>query len=164
MSIMKIIGTFLILIVGLVIQKLLQKTIDRYVGKYRIAHRRNLAMHKTKTVFVYICMLIGIVLLWGVALENVWMSVVGMLGLIAIGFVAVWSILSNVVAGMLLFFNQTLRIEDQIELLPDGIGGKVLDVNSFFVILVDDEGNKLHVPNNFFFQRYVKHSEKRETV
>jgi len=164
MSVIKIIGTFVILIVGLLIQKLLQKTIDRYVRKYRIAHRRNLAMHKTKSVFIYICMLIGIVLLWGVALESVWVSVAGLIGLIAIGFVAVWSILSNVVAGMLLFFNQTLRIEDQIELLPDGIGGKVLDVNSFFVILVDDEGNKLHVPNNFFFQRYVKHSEKRETV
>ncbi|MCF7914332.1 MAG: mechanosensitive ion channel family protein [Spirochaetaceae bacterium] len=164
MSIIKVVGTFVILIVGLLIQKLLQKTIDRYVRKYRIVHRRNLAMHKTKTVFVYICMLIGIVLIWGVAIENVWMSVVGMLGLIAIGFVAVWSILSNVVAGMLLFFNQTLRIEDQIELLPDGIKGKVLDVNSFFVILVDEEGNKFHVPNNFFFQKYVKHNEKREPV
>jgi len=50
MSVMKVIGTFVILIVGLVIQKLLQKTIDRYVGKNRIAHRRNVAMHKTKTV------------------------------------------------------------------------------------------------------------------
>src|SRR6056297_2849041 len=164
MSVIKVVGTFVILIAGLLLQKLLQKTIDRYVRKYRLAHRRNLAMHKTKTVFVYICMVIGIVLLWGVALENVWVSIVGLLGLIAIGFVAVWSILSNVVAGILLFFNQTLRIEEQIELLPDGIGGKVLDINSFFVILVDEEGNKFHVPNNFFFQRYVKHIEKRETV
>ena len=164
MSVIKVVGTFVILLAGLLLQKLLQKTIDRYVRKYRLAHRRNLAMHKTKTVFVYICMVIGIVLLWGVALENVWVSIVGLLGLIAIGFVAVWSILSNVVAGILLFFNQTLRIEEQIELLPDGIGGKVLDINSFFVIIVDEEGNKFHVPNNFFFQRYVKHIEKRETV
>ncbi|MDZ7794519.1 MAG: hypothetical protein U5P10_12755 [Spirochaetia bacterium] len=55
MSIIKVIGTVVILIAGLLIQKLLQKTIDRFTRKYRIAHRRNLAVHKTKTAINSTC-------------------------------------------------------------------------------------------------------------
>jgi len=57
-----------------------------------------------------------------------------------------------------------LREEHFFHKIPERLKVGLLDINSFFVILVDEEGNKFHVPNNFFFQKYVKHSEKRETV
>lgn len=47
-------------------------------------------------------------------------------------------------------------MEDTIEILPDGIKGKVKDINGFFVILSDSEGNITHIPNNMIYQKVVR--------
>lgn len=113
-------------------------------------------MHKTKTILLHTAVLIAIVLLWGVSLENAWVSVAGFLGLVAIGFFAVWSILSNIFAGIVIFFSRPFKIDDTIELIPDGIKGRVKDINGFFVILSDEEGSTCNIPNNFVYQKIVK--------
>jgi small-conductance mechanosensitive channel len=145
-----------ILILNLIIQKITQRAIDRFVKKNRMSQTRNLTMHKTKTITVHLASLIGLIILWGGSFENAWVSIAGFLGLIAIGFFAVWSILSNIFAGVILFFYRPFKVEDTIEILPDGIKGIVKDINGFFVILSDTEGNITHIPNNMIYQKVVR--------
>jgi small-conductance mechanosensitive channel len=152
----KILVSLAILAVDILVQTLTQRAIDRYVTRYRMSHKRNLVMHKTKSVLLHAAALIAIVLMWGVSIENVWVSIAGILGLVAIGFFAVWSILSNIFAGIVLFFNRPFKIEDTIELLPDGIRGRVKDINGFFVLLEDEDGHTINIPNNLVFQKIVK--------
>ena len=152
----KILVSLAILAVDILVQTLTQRAIDRYVTRYRMSHKRNLVMHKTKSVLLHGAALVAIVLMWGVSIENVWVSIAGILGLVAIGFFAVWSILSNIFAGIVLFFNRPFKIEDTIELLPDGIRGRVKDINGFFVLLEDEDGNTINIPNNLVFQKIMK--------
>lgn len=152
----KILITVAVLLLDILLQKWSQHAIDRYVIKYRMSQRRNLVMHKTKTILLHAAVLIAIVLLWGVSLENAWVSVAGFLGLVAIGFFAVWSILSNIFAGIVIFFSRPFKIEDTIELMPEGIKGRVKDITGFFIILIDEEGNTYNIPNNFVYQKIIK--------
>ena len=152
----KILVTIGIIVLDLLLQKIAQRAIDKFVQKNKMSQSRNLAMHKTKTVSFHLAGIAGLVILWGVSFENAWVSIAGFIGLIAIGFFAVWSILSNIFAGVILFFYRPFKVEDRIEIVPDGITGRVKDINGFFVILTDDEGNLTHIPNNMIYQKIVR--------
>ncbi|MBK8478825.1 MAG: mechanosensitive ion channel [Opitutaceae bacterium] len=77
----------------------------------------------------------------------------GLLALIGIGFVAVWSVLSNVLCTLLLLTVRPFRIGDELELPPDPFRGRVIDLNLFFTTLQAADGRLVQIPNNLFFQR-----------
>lgn len=79
----------------------------------------------------------------------------GLLALIGIGFVAVWSTLSNVLCTLILLTVRPFRVGDEIELVPDPLRGRVVDLNLFFTTLKAEDGRLIQLPNNFFFQRAV---------
>lgn len=85
----------------------------------------------------------------------------GLLGLVAIGFVAVWSTLSNVLCTFLLLLTRPFRIGDEVELVPDPIRGEVVDLTFFFTTLKDAEGRYFRIPNNLFFQRIIRRTPGR---
>lgn len=152
----KIILTVVIAAGIYLLQKLLQMAIDRYIRKTNIRHKRALAVHKLKTVILYFIGAVIILYIWGIDLENVWIFLTGFIGLVAIGFFAVWSILSNIFAGVILFFSQTVRIQDTIEIIPDNVKGTVKDINLFFLTLTDENGNDITIPSNMIFQKMIK--------
>ena len=77
----------------------------------------------------------------------------GVLALIAIGFFAVWSTLSNVLCSLFLLTVRPFHMGDEVELLPDPVRGRVIDLNLFFTTLATDDGRLVQIPNNLFFQR-----------
>lgn len=79
----------------------------------------------------------------------------GMIALIGIGFVAVWSTLSNMLCTALILAARPYRIGDVLEFAPDPWKGRVLDLNLLFTTLETEDGRLLQVPNNFVFQRLV---------
>lgn len=83
--------------------------------------------------------------------------IVGGLALIAIGVVAVWSMLSHTTATMLLILLRPFRIFDWITFPGEEVGGKVVDVNLFFTLLDNGEGEHFIIPNNVFFQKTIRH-------
>lgn len=101
-----------------------------------------------------ICLLL--ILVWDVNIKNVWVSVTSILAMVAIAFFAVWSLVGNILAGVILYFTSPFKIDDSIEVLPDGIRGKVLTINTFYAVLQDDEGNYINIPNSLFFQKYIR--------
>ena len=113
-------------------------------------------MHKLKTGILYFLGVALLILIWGFSLANIWVTVTGFIGLVAIGFFAVWSVLSNLLVGTLLFFSQKIPVNTRIEIIPDGVSGTVADIGLFFILLVDNEGNETLVPNNLVYQKMVK--------
>ncbi|TVR50752.1 MAG: hypothetical protein EA425_09025 [Puniceicoccaceae bacterium] len=88
-----------------------------------------------------------------VDIGNFWTFLSAVLGLIAIGFVAVWSMLSNLSATLLIIIFKPFRVGEQIELLGDNIRGRVADLSLMFTVIEDENGNLTNVPNNLFFQK-----------
>ena len=85
----------------------------------------------------------------------------GILALIAVAFFAVWSLVGNILAGMIIYFTTPFKINDLIEVMPDGIKGKVLTINTFFTVLIDEDDNYINIPNSLFFQKYVRNIKNK---
>ena len=93
----------------------------------------------------------------GIDLQGLWSTLVAALSLVAIGFVAMWSILSHMLASVLIVVFRPFEVGDRIELVGDDpLVGDVVDLNPVYTTLRTEDGGTLQVPNNLFFQKAVK--------
>ena len=120
--------------------------------------RRRLGLPKGVLRWLVISAVATIALLaLGIDLEGLWSTLVAALSLIAIGFVAMWSILSHMLASLLLVLFRPFGVGDRVDLIgEDGVTGDVTDLNPVYTTLQTDDGGTLQVPNNLFFQKPVK--------
>lgn len=98
-------------------------------------------------------MLLGI---FGLNLSGLWAMLATMVGMVAIGFVAVWSVLSNVLCTVAILLFQPFSIGDEVEFVGEPVKGRVIDLNFMFTTLLAEDGGWLEIPNNLFFQKTVK--------
>jgi small-conductance mechanosensitive channel len=120
--------------------------------------RRRLGLPKGVARWIVIAGVIFAALLaLGIDLQGLWSTLVGALSLIAIGFVAMWSILSHMLASLLIVVFRPFGVGDRIEIVGDDpVVGEVTDLNPVYTTLRADDGGTLKVPNNLFFQKTLK--------
>ncbi len=101
----------------------------------------------------------------GIKLDYLWTVISAFLAMVAIGFVAVWSVLSNFLCTLMLVLFHPFRIGDDIEIIDpamtSGISGSVRNINMIFTSLnsVDTDTGRsmvIHIPNNLFFQKILR--------
>lgn len=100
--------------------------------------------------------LILILSVFGFDLGGLWTLLATVLGMIAIGFVAVWSLLSNASATLIILVTKPYQVGDDVEFAGEPVRGRVIDLNFFYTTLLDDEGRLIQIPNNLFFQKTLK--------
>jgi len=109
----------------------------------------------------------------GIKLTSIFAVLLTLTGMVAIGFIAVWSILSNLSCALFLILFKMFQIGDEIEIVEPvggtGLKGKVQDFNVMFTSLVEDasegsEGFVTQVPNNIFFQKTMRRKKGNKTV
>lgn len=87
--------------------------------------------------------------------QGAWALLSAVIAAVAIGFFAVWSTLANFMSTLLLLVFRPFKVGDEVELLPDNIKGKVIDLTFMFTSLRGADGRIYQVPNLFFFQKIV---------
>ncbi len=139
---------------------LLFHLLKRYAKKtqhiFGIRKSRYFAIKRLLTIVSLLLSLVILILIWNVDLKHVWVSATGVLALIAVAFVAVWSLVGNILAGVIIYFASPFKIEDSIEVMPDDIRGTVLAVNTFYTVLLTEDNNYINIPNTLLFQKYIK--------
>ena len=100
-----------------------------------------------------VVLLLGV---FGFNLGGLWAMMATVLGMVAIGFVAVWSVLSNVLCTFMILLYRPFEVGDEVEIAGEGVGGKVAALNFLYTTLNTADGALLQIPNNLFFQRVVK--------
>lgn len=100
--------------------------------------------------------------------DNAWALLSAVIATVAIGFFAVWSLLSNATGALLILTFRPFRHGDRVELVEPTngtvLGGAVLDINLMFTTLEErdpESGDRsiLQIPNNLFFQKVVRTRE-----
>jgi len=148
--------TVLTLIAAVVVYRLGKASINQIMVTNQLNPSRAVLIYKVLGITVIAVTATLLVIIWRVDTDNLWLFATTVLGVIAIGFFAMWSMLSNVVAAVFIFTSDVFRIDDEIIILPDEIQGVVVDIKTLFVVLEDKDGNTLHIPNNLFFQKITK--------
>jgi small-conductance mechanosensitive channel len=80
-----------------------------------------------------------------------------MLAVLGIAFFAQWSLLSNITAGIILFFNHPLKIGDTITIFDKdfNIAGKITNIGLFFMHIRNESNEKITIPNSILLQKMV---------
>ncbi len=101
--------------------------------------------------------------LWGFPIGTLLAFFGTVLGLVAIGFVAVWSVLSNFLCTFVLVAFKPFAVGDELELPADSVKGRVVDLSMIYTTLECGTGETVLIPNNTFFQRIFKRRAGRNT-
>lgn len=104
-------------------------------------------------LFVLVGLGLAVIAEWDVT--GVWTLLSTLLAMVAIGFVAVWSILSNVTATLVILIWRPFNVGEWVTLKPEDIAGEVIDINFIYTLLKDEEGQIIAVPNNLFAQKFI---------
>jgi small-conductance mechanosensitive channel len=137
--------------------------LERLRTRGRLSHDVAYVLHRLLRWSAIIAAIV-LVLGWFGFLENAWATVTTVLALVAIGFVAVWSILSNVLCSILLLLMRPFSVGDRIELPAHDLGGTVVDFTLVFTILRGEKQELIQVPNNLFFQQPIRRFPGEMTV
>lgn len=149
--------TVAIIIILAVIQIILRKAAHR-VGKHS-----EINITRTKLMFKYINILISLVAIflfagaWGMGLRDLSLIFSSTFAVIGVALFAIWSILSNVTSGIIMFFSFPYRIGDKIKIhdkdMP--IEAVIEDIKAFHLHLRMDNGELTTYPNNLILQKAV---------
>ncbi|MDD5070403.1 MAG: mechanosensitive ion channel [Candidatus Omnitrophica bacterium] len=127
----------------------------------KLARNRYYTIKRLINLFSLVILVALFVIIWGIKIKNLWVNLTGILAMIAVAFFAVWSLIGNILAGIIIFFTSPFKANDEIEILPDNVKGKVLAINTFFTLISDAEENIISIPNSILFQKYIKKIKKR---
>lgn len=156
---------FLILIAAWIVLRLIHRGIRILERKELLAVPILLAARKTVRWVAWIAAAMLILQQIGVSVSNVWTVISAAVAMIAIGFVAVWSVLSNLLCTVMLMIFHPFRIGDEIEIIDPamttGVSGRVRNIDLMFTTLTDvtasaDTPAIFQIPNNLLFQKIIR--------
>ncbi|QYA26275.1 mechanosensitive ion channel [Gramella sp. MT6] len=153
----ELIYTLAVIILLMIIQFVLRKAANK-VGK-----RSEINITRTRLMFKYINILIFLIaafllsFAWGVGLSELALIFSSTFAVIGVALFAIWSILSNITSGIIMFFSFPYKIGDTIKIhdkdLP--IEAEIEDIKAFHLHLRTSDGELITYPNNLILQKAV---------
>lgn len=153
----QIIQTAVVLLSWLVAQILTRRVIKTFLKKFTFtSQRRKLTVRMINLLFS-ITAIVFISAIWGVNQADMVVFISSVIAILGIAFVAQWSILSNITAGLILFFNHPLKLGDHIKIIEKDfiIEGKVNDITFFFVHIKTRENERITISNSLILQKTI---------
>lgn len=167
--IVKAVQTLGTIVIVLLVMMLLLRFISRMAAMLKSQEKISppliLILRSALKWLVYISVLLIILQQIGIKINSLWTLLTATATMVAIGFVAVWSVLSNLLCTLMLIIFRPFQIGDKIEIVDPamtaGVKGRVKNINMLFTTLIettDKPGDvwKTHIPNNLFFQKIVR--------
>ena len=155
-------------VVTLILFFILKRSADSLVNRF--GQRAHFPKARVQLVKKYIDFLLAtlvsvvVVSIWGVKPDQIFLFISSILTVIGVAFFAQWSILSNVTAGIIIFFSFPFKIGDKIRILYKEcpIEAEIKDINSFYTLLITASGERISLPNNVLLQKAVVIVESNE--
>jgi small-conductance mechanosensitive channel len=153
----QIIATFLSLMLlsfsKLIIRKLIKKSgpflqrSDKQMGNVK----------KLTAILLNVLFIFVIAIVWGVSPQNLLVGLSSVFAVIGVALFAQWSVLSNITAGVIMFFSAPFRIGDRVHILDKEtpIVATIEDFKAFYTHLRTEENELIVWPNNLFLQKTV---------
>ncbi|MDN3205345.1 mechanosensitive ion channel domain-containing protein [Algoriphagus sediminis] len=155
----KIAETFAIILIYFLLRNFTNRVIERTKNEKLIQPVRSLIVKRAIGLFLLIVSLIIISLIWGVDENELFVFVGSALTVVGVALFAQWSILSNITASIIIFFNHHVKLGDEVRILEGKdyvIEGKVKDLGLFFISLETKEGEEITIPNNVFISKSIQ--------
>lgn len=101
---------------------------------------------------------------FGLNIGGMWGVLSTILAMVAIGFVAVWSVLSNTLCTLIIMVFRPFSVGDEVEFAGEPVKGRVVDLNFIYTTLEVGDGSVMQIPNNLFFQKVLRRRHAASAV
>ncbi|WP_243846491.1 mechanosensitive ion channel domain-containing protein [Wenyingzhuangia heitensis] len=137
-------------------------SIKRAIKKFSFV--KAIDVNRRKIIFILTYLVVYILfgallaVVWGVDFNRLSIFISSILAVLGVGFFAQWSLLSNLTASVILFFNHPVRIGSRIRILDKDFEliGEVKDITGFYFFMKTDKGEIITFPNSLIMQKGIE--------
>ena len=146
-----------VLVVVLVLRYFFAKGIKKYAKNHETLEQKTNLVIKYINFLIGILAIITIVVIWGVKKDQLFLFISSIFTVVGVAAFAQWSLLSNITAGIILFFSFPFKIGDHIKILDKDfpITGEIIDTKAYYILLKTDENETVTYPNNILMQKGI---------
>ena len=145
-----------------VIRRILPNSLRGVAARLHLPYETALTMTRVLTGVVWIIAVTLVLEIWGISVGGLWTLAVSAATVIGVGFLATWTMVSNITASFFIAIWRPFRLGDTMEVLPESLKGRVIESNLMFVVVRESGGSVIQIPNNLFFQRMFKVTGERD--
>lgn len=152
----------IVLISLLIIRFITNFTITKVAKRNGINVARIRLMRRYVSVLIFLITILIEAFVFGAEFRDLAVVFSSVFAILGIALFAIWSILSNVTSGIIMFFNFPYKVGDKIEIHDKDfpITAIIEDIRSFQLHLRLENGDLVTYPNNLMLQKAVTLIEK----
>ena len=155
----ELLATLITIITLLILKFITSKTIRKVGSVSDLNKARTRLIIKYVSFGLSVVGLAVIIFIWGVNFRELGLIFSSVFAVIGVAIFAQWSILSNVTAGIILYFSFPFKIGDRIKIMDKEIeydGNYIIeDIKAFHIHLRNDDSELLTYPNSLMLQKGV---------
>src|SRR5690606_32584019 len=153
----QIIATLTTILVFIILRFVLRSIINNFGKKAFFSDGRTRLVTKYTDYLINSLAVISLIAIWGVQGNQLVIVISSVLTIIGVAFFAQWSILSNVTAGIILFFSFPFKIGDRILIMDKDfpVEAEIEDIKSFYTLLKTTDGEEIAFSNNLLLQKGI---------
>ncbi|TNJ42438.1 mechanosensitive ion channel family protein [Tamlana fucoidanivorans] len=152
----------IVLLSLLIIRYIVNFTITKVAKKNGINEARIRLICRYVTVTLFLLAMLIEAFIFGTDAKELAVVFSSVFAVLGIALFAIWSILSNVTSGIIMFFSFPYKVGDKINIMDKEfpIEAIIEDIRAFQLHLRLDNGDLITYPNNLMLQKAVKLVEK----
>lgn len=153
----EIIYSIVLLIVLLIVRAIIVITVKRIGNRSGTTEARANLIGRYVTVTILLIGLLIEAFILGADFGDISLLFSSIFAVIGIALFAIWSILSNVTSGIIMFFSFPYKVGDKIKIHDKDypVEAIIEDIRAFQLILREDNGDLVTYPNNLILQKAV---------
>lgn len=157
----KIIGTLIAIIFLWLSKRVIKRIIVNYGEHSQKSDLRIKQIRRVINIMLNISFIIAVFIIWGVDSKNIVVALSSVFAVLGVALFAQWSILSNITAGLIMFFGAPFRVGDQIRIIDKDvpIEASIEKIETFYMHIRTPENELIVIPNNLFLQKMVSVKE-----
>ncbi len=153
----QLLETVILLAVSLFIKVLATKSVNRFLMQFDFDIKRKRITVRIINLFLWIFITIVLAGIWNINKEGLVVFITSIITVMGVAFFAQWSILSNITASLILFFNHPMKIGETICILDKeyDIEGELMDISFFFMYIKTKEDHLITIPTSVVLSKTI---------
>ncbi|MGO1752587.1 MAG: mechanosensitive ion channel domain-containing protein, partial [Psychroflexus sp.] len=149
--------TLAVAIIMLLLRLIIKTSTLKIARKAQKNEARSRQIIRYVNVLLLIITLFVAMLIWGIDYTDVALIFSSTFAVIGVAFFAIWSVLSNITSGVIMFIYFPYKIGDKIKIHDKDfpIEAVIEDIKAFQLHLRTEENELITYPNNLFLQKPV---------
>lgn len=153
----QIIASAIVIVLLPVSRYVFSKIVMKSGRMIQMPEARILQVRQVVGIIINILFFFSLAIIWGVNPDNILLGLSSVFAVIGVAFFAQWSILSNITAGIIMFFNAPFKVGDRIHIIDKDIPiiATIENIQTFYTHIRTEGDELIVIPNSLFLQKIV---------